>query len=81
MDIRPFDPEDIRAVERIWREVGWAESGGRSAHVKDFVDAGNCIVGCLDGVPECAVLTVPGSIRYLEDDLKLMCMWWGISDV
>ena len=72
MDIRPFDPkEDIRAVERIWYECGWVENETQAGFVKDFLSAGSCIVGCLDGTPECQVHTVPGTIHHLEHPLKL----------
>ena len=72
MDIRPFDPkEDIRAVERIWYECGWVEDENQAAFVKDFLSVGNCIVGCLDGTPECQVHTVPGTIYHLDQPLEL----------
>jgi predicted acetyltransferase len=72
MDIRPFDLEkDIRAVERIWYECGWVENETQASFVKDFLSTGNCIVGCLDGVAECQVLTVPGTIHHLDQPLKL----------
>ncbi len=72
MDIRPFDPkEDIRAVERIWYECGWVENESQAGFVKDFLGTGRCIVGCLNGTPECQVHTVPGSIHHLTQPLKL----------
>jgi predicted acetyltransferase len=72
MDIRLFDPEqDIRAVERIWYECGWVENETQAAFVSDFLSAGRCIVGCLDGTPECQVHTVPGTIHYLDSPLSL----------
>ncbi len=72
MDIRPFDPkEDIRAVERIWYECGWVENETQAGFVKDFLSVGNCIVGCLDGTPECQVHIVPGTINHLDQPLKL----------
>jgi predicted acetyltransferase len=72
MDIRPFDPHtDLRAVERIWYEVGWVESPTQAACIKDFLSTGSCIVGCLNGSPECAVHTVPGTIHYLDEPLEL----------
>jgi predicted acetyltransferase len=72
MDIRPYDSEkDIRAVERIWYECGWVENEEQAAHVRDFLSAGSCIVGCLDGTPECQVHTVPGTLQYLDESLSL----------
>ncbi|MEJ2088310.1 MAG: GNAT family N-acetyltransferase [Gammaproteobacteria bacterium] len=72
MDIRRFDPKgDIRAAERIWYEVGWIENPEQASYLKDFLATGSCIVGCLRGTPECVVHTVPGTIRYVDEDLKL----------
>jgi len=72
MDIRRFNPkDDIRAVERIWYECGWIESPQQASYLKDFLGAGSCIVGCLNGSPECSVHTVPGTVRYVDQDLKL----------
>lgn len=72
MDIRPIDlDKDIRAVERIWYECGWVENAEQASYVKDFLGTGSCIVGCLDGTAECQVLTVPGTIAYLNETLSL----------
>ncbi len=72
MDIRPFDlKEDVRAAERIWAECGWVEGPEQTSYVKHFLGTGDCIVGCLNGTPECVVHTVPGTIRYLDRPLPL----------
>lgn len=72
MDIRPIDlTEDMRAVERIWYECGWVENETQAGFVKDFLSTGRCIVGCLDGTPECQVHTVPGTMQHLDQPLKL----------
>jgi predicted acetyltransferase len=72
MDIRSFNlKEDIRAVERIWYECGWVENPEQASYLKDFLGTGSCIVGCLNGSPECAAHTVPGTLQYLDETLKL----------
>ncbi len=72
MDIRPYDQaRDLRNAERIWHEIGWVETPQQASHLKDFLSAGSCLTGCLRGGVECLVHTVPGSIRYLEEELKL----------
>ena len=44
----------------------------QAGFVKDFLSVGNCIVGCLDGTPECQVHIVPGTINHLDQPLKLV---------
>ena len=70
--IRDFDAaRDLTAVERIWREVGWVEDDDDLPGVGLAAQAGDCVVGCIDDVPECAVMTAPGTIRHLDTDLEL----------
>jgi predicted acetyltransferase len=72
MDIRPFDRKrDLKSVERIWQEVGWVDSPSEAAMVRHLLEAGTCIVGCLNDSAECAVATAPGSIYYLDQELSL----------
>lgn len=72
MDIRPYDKaRDLRNAERIWYEIGWVETPQQASFLKDFLSTGSCLTGCLNGGAECLVHTVPGSIRYLEEELKL----------
>lgn len=71
MQFRPYDRErDREAVHRIWREIGWLEEGQEEA-VDHFLSVGRAWVADIDGSPESYVGTIPGSIRYLQDDLPL----------
>src|ERR1041385_5899930 len=68
--IRPFDPNKDRAAShRIWRECGWLEKEDKEAVMDRLVDCGRAVVGELNGDAECLVLTAPGFVRYLEEDL------------
>lgn len=71
MDFRPYDEQrDKEAVRRIWKEVGWLqESGGEGYEL--FVQAGRTLVADIEESAECAVIMLPGTIRYLEEDLPL----------
>ncbi len=71
MIIRDFDTErDKEAVYRIWREVGWLEKG-KEAQMDCGLYAGTALVAEVNGEAECLVLSTPGTIRYLEEDLSL----------
>lgn len=70
---------DLDAVVRIWREIGWIESSSEHAATLDvFLEAGDVVVGLMDGGAECAVHRTPGSIRYLADDLDV-CVITGVT--
>ncbi len=67
---RPYDPElDRDAVLRIWREVGWVDD---QEEVLDlFLSDGKTLLADIDGSAECMVVMIPGTIRYLEEELPL----------
>ena len=68
--IRPFEADrDRQASHRIWRECGWLEKEEKEAIMDRFVDCGRAVVGELNGEAECLVLTAPGFVRYLNEDL------------
>ncbi|MBN1483694.1 MAG: hypothetical protein JXA37_03145 [Chloroflexia bacterium] len=69
MDFRTYDPEkDQEAVHRIWRETGWLQED--QEEIMDLeLAAGRTLLACLRGEPECLVSTMPGHLRYLEEDL------------
>ena len=72
MDIRPYgENQDLKAVQRIWHEIGWIDSEAGEAGLADFLRTGTAIVGTLDGEAECMVHTTPGAIRYQDTDLDL----------
>ncbi|MFP4051464.1 MAG: GNAT family N-acetyltransferase [Thermoplasmata archaeon] len=70
-NFRKYDPEkDKEAVHRIWKEIGWINEGDEEK-MDAFVKVSNASVTDLDGQPECLVLTVPGTIQYLNEELDL----------
>ena len=73
MNYRNYDPtKDKDAVHRIWREIGWLEDDKKKNEAMDrFVEAGQALVADVRGEAECLVLTMPGVIRHLQDDLAL----------
>ncbi len=72
-ELTSYDRErDLDAVVRIWREVGWIESSPEHAAALDvFLEAGDAVVGLMEGGAECLVHRTPGSIRYLDDQLNV----------
>jgi hypothetical protein len=79
MDLRPYDAErDSEASFRIWREAGWMDGSpeGREA-AGIFMSGSRGLVAELEGEPECLVLTMPATVRYLDEDLP-MC---GVASV
>ncbi len=77
MEYRVYDGgRDREATHRIWRETGWLEPG-KAEHEEAmdlFVGAGRALVADVRGEAECLVLTCPGEIRYLEEDLPFSCV-------
>lgn len=70
MTLRDYDAaRDKEAVHRIWREVGWGESGKEDVF-DGYVESSRGHVGELHGEAECLVITSPGTIRYQEEDLR-----------
>jgi predicted acetyltransferase len=71
---REYDPEKDRdAVHRVYKEIGWLEEGKEHA-VETFLEASHGYVAAVSGVAECLVCTAPGTVRYLEEDLSLLCV-------
>ncbi|HXG23004.1 MAG TPA: hypothetical protein VNJ09_00505 [Chthonomonadales bacterium] len=78
MHIRKYNPtRDREGVHRIWREVGWLEKGHEEA-ADLFIEAGRALVAEVHGDPECLTLTVPGTVRYLKEDLSA-CFVTGVT--
>lgn len=71
--LRNYDPKkDKDAVHRIWREVGWLEKDKKKEETMDlFVECGRALVAEINGEAECLVITAPGTIRYLDEELPL----------
>ena len=71
MTLRAYDAtRDRAAIHRIWREIGWMDKGDEEA-VDLLIGAGRARVGEANGIPECVALSAPGTIRYLQEDLRL----------
>ncbi len=69
MNIRRYDPtKDRDALLRIWWETGWLKEGKEQA-MDVILLAGQTLVSDVHGSAECAVATVPGSMRYLDEEL------------
>ncbi len=77
MEYRAYDPaRDKKAAHRIWYETGWLEPG-KAEHEEAmdlFVAGGRALVADVHGEAECLVLTAPGYVRYLDDDLPFSCV-------
>ncbi|RLC89874.1 MAG: hypothetical protein DRI37_02955 [Chloroflexi bacterium] len=68
---RQYDPrKDKKAIRRIWREVGWLGKGKDKKKAMDLVvECGRALVAEVQGEAECLVLSAPGSLRYLTEEL------------
>jgi len=68
--------QDRDAVLRIWMEIGWIDKD--QTEVADLVvEAGRTLVAEVNGAAESMVLTAPGSLRYLQEDLP----FFGVTGV
>ena len=70
--IRDLDlPNDMPAIKRIWREIGWADDD----HVEKAMDIcyplGHTSVATINGEVECAVETISGVMRLQQNNLPL----------
>jgi hypothetical protein len=75
MVLRDYDPgRDREAARRIWLEVGWLEEKDKDKPLDSFIECGRALVAEVHNEAECLVLTAPGAIRYLEEDLPLSCV-------
>jgi predicted acetyltransferase len=74
---REYDKErDREAACRIWLEVGWIDKD-QTGVVDTIAEAGRAWVAEVNGAAECMVLTAPGSLRYLQEDLP----FFGVTGV
>ena len=73
VEIADYDHErDFKAVDRIYREVGWLETDDDTkVHEELARTVYEGVVFRLDGEAECAATTSLGAMRYLETDLDL----------
>jgi len=72
MSFREYNPnKDFQAVSRIWKECGWIEEDKEAESLDDFFEVGDTLVATLNDDAECVVHGTPGTLRYLQEDLKL----------
>lgn len=74
MDVHRYDAEQDRdSVIRMWAEIGWLNptSGGQLRGFDHLTEASPAWVAKLDGDAECFVACCPGTIRYLDDTIRL----------
>lgn len=70
--VRAYRPDDLPAVQRMWREVGWIDdSDGQGAGLATFLGVGHTEVAELDGAAESLAHWCEGTVRHLDDDLPL----------
>lgn len=72
IEIADYDHErDFKAVDRIYREVGWIEKDDTKVHEELARAVYEGVVFRLDGEAECLATTSLGAMRHLETDLDL----------
>jgi predicted acetyltransferase len=63
---------DKKYVHRIWQEIGWIDKDKRKNKALDiFLENNHAIVAELNEEVEGLAISTPGSIRYLNEELKL----------
>ncbi len=74
MILRRYEHDrDRDACQRIWQECGWLTSGKEeAAHL--YFEHSRGHVAEVEGAAECLVITDPGVIRYLDEDLSVCCV-------
>jgi len=81
MNMRPYNPKkDLKSVLRVLREVSWlpSEDADVIAARDEFLKAGRSYVSDIDGVPECLVTTMPGTIKFQDEEISQCCVT-GVS--
>lgn len=69
MKYRKYDHKrDKKAVQRIWREIGWLEKGKEEV-VNLHIKSGRAIITEVNNEAECCATAVPGGIHYLNEEL------------
>ncbi len=69
---REFDPDkDTQSCHRIWREVAWIENDEHEKAMDIFLEGSRVLMGDINGNAEALVVSTPGRIRYLENDIPL----------
>ncbi len=73
MKFRKYDPQkDKKATHRMWHEAGWVGDGKEGEQAIDaFLKGSRALVADINGEAECLANSMPGVIRYLDEDLPL----------
>ncbi|MEA3406791.1 MAG: hypothetical protein U9R48_01765, partial [Chloroflexota bacterium] len=72
MAFRAYDKaRDREAAHRIWEEAGWLEDEAEKA-MDILVDASRAMVTEVAGSAECLVLSTPGTMRYLDEEVPFV---------
>ncbi len=71
MDIRRYEPSDLAAIQRIWKECGWIESDEEAAALEQFFTDAIGTVAVMAGEAECSATVHRGAISYAGIDLPL----------
>jgi len=62
--------KDRKAAHRIWYETNWIGDKEDEAPMDIFLAGGRTLVADINGEAECLVASMPGSLRYLDQDLS-----------
>lgn len=72
MHIYSYDSQRHKKdVIRIWKEIGWLEKEEEGEGLDTLARCARSSVAELEGAAESLVISVPGTLRYLETDLSL----------
>jgi predicted acetyltransferase len=71
MQIRPYEPSDLPAVQRIWKECGWIESDEEAGALEHLFQDAAGVVATMDEAAECSGTSHTGVIDFDGNDLPL----------
>lgn len=69
MEIRRATDEDLPAIQRVWREVGWVDDDDGAAQIEPFLADALTHVAVVDGAAEACGSVHRGTLRHGHDDL------------
>lgn len=72
MNFCPYESKRHKKdIIRIWKEIGWLEKEKEGEGLDILARCGRSYVAELEGAAESLVISVPGTLRYLNQDLPL----------
>ena len=78
MEIVTYQPkQDEKAVMRIFKEVGWIDTKEQEQGARIYFNGQRALVAKINGEAECFAGTMPGVIKYLDEDLTF-CAVTGV---